>query len=259
MLKKIIKSIINKYGYNIQKKVLLGYDYEEEALEQIDIIRKNTMLPSIRLISLYQQVVFCEKNETDGCFVECGTWKGGAVGLMALGNQNYGKKRRHIHLFDAFQDICEPDETMDGEKAIKETKKWSSGKKSGKLRPLTGFYDSIGGPGTLEENIILLEQTIGYDPQYIHYHEGWFQDTLPNDAGEISDIAILRLDGDWYESTKICLDFLYDKVVSGGFVIVDDYGHYEGCKKAIDEFIQKNNLKVFLNHIDYTCIYWIKP
>ena len=69
----------------------------------------------------------------------------------------------------------------------------------------------------------------------------------------------MRLDGDWYASTKVCLDCLYDKVVSGGFVIVDDYGYYEGCRKAVDEFIDKKRVEVFLSQIDYGCVYWIKP
>ena len=62
------------------------------------------------------------------------------------------------------------------------------------------------------------------------YHKGWFQETLPGVTKEIKQIAILRLDGDFYASTKVCLDFLYEKVVSGGFIIVDDYGTREGCR-----------------------------
>ena len=78
-------------------------------------------------------------------------------------------------------------------------------------------------------------------------------------APAIGPIAILRLDGDWYASTKICLEHLYDQVVSGGFVIVDDYGTYEGCRKAVDEFLAARGLHVFLSHVDPDCRYWIKP
>ena len=85
------------------------------------------------------------------------------------------------------------------------------------------------------------------------------QDTLPRDSSRIESIAILRLDGDWYASTKVCLDHLYDKVVSGGFVIVDDYGYYEGCKKAVDEFIEERGLEVFLSQVDSGCVYWTRP
>jgi hypothetical protein len=217
------------------------------------------MLSDERLVTLYQQVVFCELHNIAGSFVECGVWKGGAVALMARANLIHGSNRRHIHLFDSFQEICEPDRAVDGEKAVQEVGIWSGGGCSGKLEPVRGFYDSLGGPGTLKGNKDLLEQIIGYDPAFLHYHEGWFQETLPRDHENIGDIAILRLDGDWYASTKICLEYLYDKVVPGGFVIIDDYGAYEGCKKAVDEFTRKRNIAAYLNHIDEVGRYWIKP
>ncbi|MEI6239529.1 MAG: TylF/MycF/NovP-related O-methyltransferase [Planctomycetia bacterium] len=128
----------------------------------------------------------------------------------------------------------------------------------GRLTPLTGFYDAFGGPGTLAENRNLLEQTIQYDARNIHYHHGWFQDTLPVDAAAVGPIAILRLDGDWYASTKACLEHLYDQVVPSGFVIVDDYDTYDGCRKAVDEFIASRSLPVQLHRVDADCRYWVK-
>ena len=258
MIKMSLKKLAASLGYEISKTQV--YDLGEEASKAIAKIRSHTMLPQGRLITLYQQVAFCEKHSVPGSFVECGVWKGGAVGLMALANMRYGVNRRHIHLFDAFQEICEPDESVDGENAVKEVRK-ELGNLSleGRLEPLTGVYDSIGGPGTLEENQELLERVVGYDSKYLHYHVGWFQETVPVVSSDIENIAILRLDGDWYASTKICLEYLYAKVVSGGFVIIDDYGAYEGCKKAVDEFIEENQLEVYLNHVDSICRYWIKP
>ncbi|HXI69239.1 MAG TPA: TylF/MycF/NovP-related O-methyltransferase [Verrucomicrobiae bacterium] len=85
----------------------------------------------------------------------------------------------------------------------------------------------------------MLTKEIGYDPGFLHFLKGWFQETMPKDSSQISQIAILRLDGDWYDSTRVCLEFLYDKVVPGGFVIIDNYGAYEGCRKAVAEFRQK--------------------
>ncbi len=179
---------------------------------------------------------------------------------MALTNLKYGARRRHIHLFDAFEEICEPDEAVDGEKAIRETKMWAKHPEfEGKLKPLVGFYDNRGGPGTLDENRHLLEDVIGYDWKYLHYHKGWFQNTVPAKAEEIKQIAILRLDGDWYASTKVCMDFLFEKVVEGGFVIIDDYGAYEGCKKAVDEFLQAKGLSPFLHHVNKDIRYLVKP
>ena len=82
---------------------------------------------------------------------------------------------------------------------------------------------------------------------------------MPKDAPGIPQIAILRLDGDWYASTMICLEYLYDRVVSGGFVIIDDYGCYDGCRKAVDEFRKARGIVAFLHHVDSDCRYWVKP
>jgi hypothetical protein len=87
--------------------------------------------------------------------------------------------------------------------------------------------------------------------------KGKVEHTLP--YPDINEIALLRLDTDWYESTKHELETLYDKLVSGGVLIIDDYGHWSGARKAVDEFIEKRNLKLFLNRIDYTARIAIKP
>jgi hypothetical protein len=218
------------------------------------------MLPPSRLISLYHQVEFCEKNNISGAYVECGVWKGGAVGLMALANLKNSQNRRDLHLFDAFDDICQPNSEVDGKRAMDEIKALGfKNQNQGNLKPIKGIYDTLGGHGTIEICKELLIDQINYPEEKIHFHKGWFQDTLPVDSAKINEIAILRLDGDWYASTKVCLDFLYEKVVPGGFVIIDDYGHYEGCAKAVNEFLEKHQLKVYLNQVDYTCRYWIKP
>jgi O-methyltransferase len=262
MIKPLLKSVIGRLGYELRKKEerpRLGYDLEEAAVAAIEKIRPYTMLPAERLITLYQQAAHCEKTGLAGDFVECGVWKGGSVALMALANLQQGASRRDLHLFDAFTDICEPDQAVDGERAIREVKAWGKGGGvGGKLAPVSGFYDSMGGAGTLEGNKELMEKVVGYPAKRLHYHVGWFQDTLPKDAPAIREIAILRLDGDWYASTKVCLEHLYDKVVPGGFVIVDDYGAYDGCRKAVDEFRAARGVSAYLHHIDAEARYWIK-
>ena len=257
MFKSCIKSLVDKLGYVVRKKSPSFCDLEKEAADAIKIVRPYTMLPHERLLSLFNQVEFCEKASIPGCYVECGVWKGGSVGLMALANMKYGHGPRHIHLFDSFQEICEPDASVDGMRAVNEVKKWSKGDVSGKMQPLKGIYDSFGGPGSLEGNKVLLEKIVGYPPDFLHYHKGWFQDTLPQ-ATDIDKIAILRLDGDWYASTKICLEILYEKVTTAGFVIIDDYGTYDGCRKAVNEYMRDKNIKAYLNHVDMDCVYWIK-
>jgi hypothetical protein len=261
-MKHLLKHVLETAGYEVKRKNVSADppethrpQLEEEAESMIRVIQGHTMLPYPRLLSLYEQAVFCETAGLPGAFVECGTWKGGAVGLMALANLAHGKTPRHIHLFDSFEGIPEPDEAVDGTKAVMEARRAGGGTK-GRLVSVAGFYQDA---GALETNRELLEETIGYDPAWLHYHEGWFQDTLPRAAGEVAEIAVLRLDGDWYASTKVCLDYLYHQVVSGGFVIIDDYGCYEGCRRAVDEFLQAEGIRPFLHRIDSEGRYWIKP
>jgi len=88
---------------------------------------------------------------------------------------------------------------------------------------------------------------------------GWFQDTLPEYKNKIGEISFLRIDGDWYESTKCCLENLYDNVVTGGYIFIDDYGSVIGCKKATDEFLENRKLNVELMLDDRGGCYFVKP
>ncbi len=271
MIKRVIKSL--GAGFGIERPVQppkhddpyeLVDAIEVAAKEVIAVVRPYTMCHDATLITLFRQVVHCEKYDIPGALVECGVWKGGAAGLMARANLACGKERRDLHLFDSFQDICEPDESVDGERALCDVRRYAGAAAgtSGALTPIPGGYDAFGGPGTLEGNRHLLEDIINYDPGYIHYHKGWFQETVPASSADIGDIAILRIDGDWYHSVKVCLAYLYPKVVSGGFTIVDDYRYYEGCTKAVDEYREEHGISAFLHHADYSSkyhAYWIKP
>ena len=266
-----LRKLLNSIGFDIVRLIplrernlaideKLGYELEEEATDCIQVVQNHTMLSKRRLVTLFQQAAYCERFEIPGAFVECGVWKGGAAGMMALASKRMGQGRRHLHMFDAYQEICEPDARFDGEKALTEVRELTgrSGQDKGDLRPLTGIYDSLGGPGTLEENRELLENRIGYPPDLLHYHVGWFQDTIPAVHEKIGPIAILRLDGDWYASTRICLEFLFDKVVSGGIIIIDDYGTYEGCRLALDEYMAEQNIRAYLCSVDSDCRYIVK-
>jgi len=252
------KASVISFHDDYDKKI--NYEYENEANELIKIVRKNTMLPFVNLVTLYEQVLFCETHNIEGDFVECGVWKGGAVGLMAAANLKLSKNRRDLHLFDVFDDICAPDEKVDGKRAINEMKQilGAAAGTKGELLPQKGIYDSFGGHGTIDACNDLIKNKIAYPADNIIFHKGWFQDTLPADSKLIKKIAILRLDGDWYASTKICLDYLFDKVVPGGFIIIDDYGLYSGCRKAVDEFLHGKKEQYFFNYSSWSCRYIIK-
>jgi len=259
MLKSFIDKSLSTFGYKIIKRTNWRPKHNFEILELGKDVRenilKNTMLNESRLINIVLISTYLVESKVQGDFVECGVWKGGSVALMAYYLKTK-KEERYLHLFDCFDDICQPDSKIDGEKAIKEA--GGADFANGSLIPLKGIYDHKGGSGNEANVTSLLIDQIGYSPCHVIIHKGWFQDTLPRIGNKITQIALLRLDGDWYASTKICLENLYDKVVIGGVIIVDDYGCYEGCKKAVDEFLFQNNIKPFLIKVDDECIYWIK-
>lgn len=265
-LRSIVKQTIDWAGFEIRRKgaVLAGNTAAPEAgaAEAIDTVRSHTMLSDARLTTLYRQVQHLDAHAREGALVECGTWKGGAVGMMALANRDAGAPPRDLHLFDAFDDICEPDPAVDGPRILAEVRD-SLGvtDPQARLQPMKGAYDGFGGHGTIAEARALLIDTIGCDPHHVHFHKGWFQHTVPVVAPTIGKIALLRLDGDLYASIKVCLEHLYDLVVPGGFVVIDDYGYYDGCTRAVDEFIANNELDAYLHpadHLPKCHVYWIK-
>jgi len=207
----------------------------------IDQIQSNgcTMVSIERLENLYSQ---CSKfKNTSYSFVECGVAKGGCLSMMKYSS---GKNNK-IFGFDSFEGM--PDITKEDIGDYN------------KSCPLTDF-------GKVGDNL-----SGGIDSVYNTFHKlnlnmdnvtlvkGFFQDTITdNMIDQVGEIAILRLDGDWYESTKICLERLYDKVINGGIIIIDDYGNWVGAKTAVDEFRNKYNILEPLLQTDYTEHYWVK-
>jgi hypothetical protein len=226
-----------------------GYEYEEEARTAISVVRESTQLSYERLVSLFGQVAYLERYGIEGALVECGVWRGGASAMMALANLAKSSKRRHLHLFDSFQGMPEPLIEQDGADVLS----WAGTVGDGALRS-TGV--NVADQAAVHQ---LMVTRVGYPSEFVHIHEGWFQETLPTWRAKIGNIALLRLDGDWYESTMVAFQNLYDNVVTDGFVVVDDYGHFEGCRRATDEFLSGLSVPIYLNYIDYTGRYFIKP
>jgi hypothetical protein len=228
----------------------IGFDQEADIKQAILKVRNNAMISFEGLATLWQQVRYLDRYEIPGSLVECGVCRGGSVGMMALAHLfSRPRPTRELHLFDSFEGLPEPNAELDGQAAVA----YSGNRGSGLLQPVGQCV------GTLEENRQLLERTIAYPRNLIHYHVGWFQQTIPQDVRNLGDVALLRLDGDWYESTKVCLTHLYPKVVKRGVVIIDDYGCWEGCRRAVDEFLAGLDTPVLLHHIDHSARCWVKP
>lgn len=217
--------------------------------EKLDLFRKvypYTMSGYKRLSNVYNLANKIEQDKWEGAFAECGVWKGGCSAVMAFVAKKHNSNRK-IWLFDSFEGLPEPT-IEDGDIA----KKYAGNKAEGKLKTI---HECV---GPLEDVKKVFFDVLNIKEDNVVIKKGWFQDTLPKERENIGSIAILRLDGDWYESTKVCLENLYDNVILGGYIIIDDYGHWEGAKKALDEFFITRNIKPDLIKIDYTGIYFKK-
>lgn len=209
-------------------------------------VRPYTMVSYERLRNGYELAQTAEINRLEGAFVECGVWKGGCAAVMAYVTKKYGSNRE-LHLFDSFEGLPHPTE-KDGEKVFRYMANVEKGKYASRYKC----------EGTVDMVRELFERKLRMADAAVHFHKGWFKETIPQQKEKIGKIAILRLDGDWYESTQICLEQLYDNVVSGGFVVIDDYGYWEGCKKAVDEFFTQRNIRPRLQKIDCFGYFFIK-
>jgi O-methyltransferase len=185
------------------------------------------MLSAERLLNLEWSVARVVREGVPGDLVECGTAKGGSAALLALSLRRL-KAARKVYIFDTFEGLPPPTpEDPDYNKALP-----YEGQCRGELKDVQKLFEKLG---------VL---------NYAVFVKGRFQDTLP--VTQLPPISLLHLDGDWYDSTMVCLEHLWDRVSPGGIVQIDDYGAWEGCRKAVDEFFQRRNSVQTLHTIDDT-------
>ena len=204
--------------FNILKHIKIPV--REQFRKIYNKFREFTMIPEdeyIRNLLLAEQVVGIE-----GSIVECGVWRGGMIaGIASI----FGLKRSY-YLFDSFEGLPAAAE-IDGIAAIK----WQSEKDS----PL--YFDNCKAEMEFAEKAMALSLS---STEKVFYVKGWFNETLTTENFN-ENISLLRLDADWYESTMTCLEFFFPKVVPGGLIIIDDYHMWEGCSKAVHDYLSRNN------------------
>ena len=212
------------------------------------LIRNYTMTSVTRSKMLWNLCKKVLKEDIPGDFVECGVWKGGSAGIMGLVlKQSDHNKVRKLHLFDSFEGLPQPS-SADGADAAA----YSGGVSSGEL---VSVNECVVG---LEEVQNFILKVLKLSENRVVFHKGWFQDTIPALGKKPDNIAFLRLDGDWFESTKVCLDYLYDRIPIGGIILLDDYFCWEGCKKATDDFRASRGINDEIVRVDRESVYWIK-
>ena len=184
------------------------------------------------LENAYELTRYVEENNIKGDIVECGVAQGGTASMMALVNKQFGKYERKKWFFDSYEGL--PDPTKDD---------YVNGKTGDFIRPLPKGSCL----GTLNEVSNLMFNYLNLNTKKTFLIKGWFQNTIKENKKYISEISILRLDGDWYESTKIPLEAFFDLVNEKGFIIIDDYLTCYGSKKAVDEFRKKREINTKIN------------
>ena len=185
-----------------------------------------------RLKTLWRLSRRIDEERVPGDIVECGVWNGGTAAVMALASKRLD---RHYWLYDSFAGFPKP-----GEKDVPDTADIREGEWKGSQPKVRRLFARLGIPEART-----------------HITAGWFQDTLPRSP--VKRIALLHLDADLYESVKLSLECFYDRVTPGGFIVLDDYGFWPGCRTAVDEFLSQRGVKVNLRVSDTTGRWFRKP
>jgi hypothetical protein len=215
------------------KKPAFPRFYDDEVRSVIRAVRPWTMTSNDKLFALVVAVRYVVDHAIPGDMVECGVWRGGSMQAIARVLAARGATDRELHLFDTFEGMPPPtaeDVRLGG---------WTAAEML-RTRPRTANVWAV---ADLEDVRAGMAQ-VDYPGERIHYHPGVVEETIPGAAPD--QIALLRLDTDWYASTKHELEHLYDRVPSGGVVIIDDYDYWEGSRKAVDEFIATTGARLLL-------------
>lgn len=244
---KIIKPLINRMGIDIIRYRPPDYcldfpkDLDDSTIDIIQKVKPFTQTSVDRLSALCEAVTYVVNNQIPGDMVECGVWRGGSMMAVAYMLLFLNDHSRHLHLFDTFEGMTEPSEndiSLYGDIASELLK--NSQKED---------QNSVWCYAPLE-SVEAAMLSVGYNAEKIHFVKGKVEDTIPEQAPET--IALLRLDTDWYESTHHELNHLFPRLSPGGVIIIDDYGHWRGARKAVDEYIKTEKIKILLNRIDNT-------
>jgi hypothetical protein len=242
MLNNLIKKTLRLQGYELIKtKPSFPPDFDQLSIETITKVSDYTATSPERIFSLCEAVKYLIKNEIEGDIVECGVYKGGSMMTVAYTLLSMNEKNRHLWLYDTFEGMTPPDDIdkdFQGRTALQQLQ--SSQKEA---QESIWCYSSL-------EDVQKAMELPGYPKDKIHFIKGKVEDTLPSQSPK--KIALLRLDTDWYQSTYHSLVHLFPCLSPGGVLIIDDYGHWQGARQAVDNYIKENNIKLLLTRIDYT-------
>ena len=193
------------------------------------------------MFALYKSVQYIQEAGIEGDIVECGVWRGGSMMVVAEALRLFPGPPRVLHLFDTYKGLPKP--TTD------DIDIWGHAANSWWEKKRTSDFSSDWARAHIDEVRSNMAQT-GMPNDSVRYIKGMVEDTIPERAP--ARIALIRLDTDWYASTKHGLVHLFPRLSHNGVLIIDDYGHFKGAKKAVDEHWKAAKVSSMLTRIDYT-------
>ena len=219
-----------------QKHAKLLTRFDEELCATVERVAPQTMTSPSKIAALIEATRYVSRARVPGAVVECGVWRGGSMQAVALTLLALGDSDRELHLFDTFEGMPPP--TTD------DTRTTESGQVSAETLLAESDPDSRMWAVAGLDDVRQVMAGTDYPSDRVHYHPGLVEDTTPGQAPDT--IAILRLDTDWYASTKHELEHLYDRLSPGGVLVLDDYGDWDGARKATDEWLEETGTQIFL-------------
>jgi len=242
----IFKPYLAPLGHTVESFINTGSPHGRASFAENLCISLNNMHrdltpDTMAPISSIENLQFCVeeviRNEVPGDLIETGIWKGGLPVLMRGILKAYDITDRVVWAADSFEGLPKADPGKSLEDAI-----WFH-----LFAPLDHLKIPIEYAASIFQKYDLLDNQV-------KFLKGWFSDTLPH--APIQRLAVMRLDGDWYESTMHSLQNLYPKLSPGGFVIIDDYGLPFGCRRAVDEYRETHKIGEPIQWVNSQVVFW---
>ena len=238
--KKAVGRSLRRLGFE-PSRITQGSGFDPETAHTIRRVERFTMTSRERIAAVCDAARYVDSRRIPGAIVECGVWRGGAMMAAALTLIARGDTSRDLFLYDTFAGMTDPTDVDRDQR----------GRPAGPLNRLVG-RDRLGSAwcyAPLDEVIRNVHST-EYPEARTHFVKGPVEETIP--ATLPGPIAVLRLDTDWYESTAHELEHLMPLLQPGGVLLVDDYGHWQGARKAVDEYLERSGLQLLLARTDYS-------
>jgi hypothetical protein len=251
VIKSAARNVIRRLGYEIvpndwfKKHTVrkdIYPDIDRPTQELFYSVQEITLSGMERVAALRQAVEYIVRHDIPGDIVECGVWKGGSMVVIAKTLLEQKAGTRKLYLFDTFSGMTAPTDA-------------DADLRGGNAKQLLHAAEEQKANSTVWaiaplESVKSVMQTTGYDAEKVVYVEGRVEETIPAQAP--TQISLLRLDTDWYESTYHELIHLFPRLSVGGVLLIDDYGHWQGARRAVDQYLAEKKVRVLLNRIDYT-------